>query len=182
MIYILTANSVPMKSIKDYNDNFVFSLLHTENSKIHKAKKTFYQYDIFLQDGMDTEGYDISGDMINCDIHEHPEITSSLDHIVEILLAAEERQAMRDEDLQEEITLMVCCDYQWTQTYVKELNERFAEAESELTALNIYRELHIASKDRLTTMLKTALNTEFIYPDDPIAFGYALVTALGGLL
>lgn len=182
MIYLLTSNAIPIKSIRDYNDNFVLSLLHTEVSKVHRKQTKFYQYDIFFQEEMDTEEFGKSDSNVTIDLHEYPDITTSLDRIAEMLITAENRQLARDEDLAEEITLAICCDYDWNQQVVKYLNEYFAEQGSNLTAINLYRELHVASKDRLATTLKTVLNSEFIYPDDPIAFGYALHYALGGLL
>lgn len=182
MIYLLTSNAIPITSIKSYNDNFIFSLLHSEISRVHKNRTNIYQFDIFIQDGMDTEDFETSEEMVNIDIHEQPTITSSLDQIAETLAAAEERQNARDEDLREEITIAVACQYDWNQQIVKYLNSALAEIGSNLVAINLYRELHIPSMDRLTNSLKTALSTEFIYPDDPVAFGYALLTALGGML
>lgn len=182
MVYLLTSNNIPITSIKNYNDNFILSLLHSEVSKVHRSRTEIYQFDIFIQDGMDTDDFDNSEDLINLDIHEHPDITSSLDQIAEMLVKAESRQEARDEDLREEITIAVACQYDWNQQIVKYLNNALSELDSNLIAINIFRELRIPSMDRLTQSLKTALSTEFIYPDDPISFGYALLTALGGML
>lgn len=182
MIYLLTSNSIPITSIKAYNDNFTLSLLHSELSKVHKKNATFYQYDIFIQDGMDTEEFDITDNMINVDIHEYPDITSSLDKIAEIVYSAEHRQDARDEDVREEITLAVCCQYSWNQQVVKYLNSALDELGSSVVAISVFKELHVASMERLSNTLQTVLNTTFIYPDDPVSFGYALHYALGGML
>ena len=44
--------------------------------------------------------------------------------------------------------------------------------------LDLYQYLKITSKDNLVNILTQTLNTKFVYPDDPVAFGYAIYETL----
>jgi hypothetical protein len=163
-------------------------LLHSESSKFHRTKTQIFQYDIFTQDSSSPDLEDcVSSDGINFDIHEQPTITSALDEIANLLMDVWEKQQARSEDLKEEITLACCCPYKINQQFVKYLNEIFSDVDmsigKDLVALNLYNQLRVSSSSRMAELLRSLLNTEFIYPDDPISFGYALNQVLvGGMI
>jgi hypothetical protein len=190
MIYLLTSNDIQIRNIKSYSENFIISLLHSQTSKFHRTPTQIFQYDIFTQDALSPDLEDCeSSDGINFDIHEHPTITSALDEIAQMLMDGLAKQQARSEDLREEITIACCCTYDGNQQIVKHLNEIFSDADSneligkDLVALNLYNQLRVGSKARIAELLRSLLNTEFIYPDDPISFGYALNQVLvGGMI
>lgn len=182
MLYVITSNDVPIKSVHEYTGAYQLSLLHQYPSAVMKKGKMISVYDIFVQDESSLEDGLDSSHLVEIDIHESPSIFSSLEEIAAILRAAEIEEFEKDEDIRSEIRVVCACKYQWNREITRQLQEFLGNQDSEIIPLNLFTELHIPSMDRLVNTLKTALNTQFIYPDDPIAFGFALYQALGGLL
>ena len=181
MINIVTSNIIPIKSIYNYNDNFIICHLHTVTHPFpYSVPKLKYLFDIYHQDEMimdDSDSYASDEDM---EYRYHPvaSITEALNQIAEDVIQFESDELEKDEDLQQEITLAVSCDYPWNKQVIKYLNNQFTDHDSDLTCLDIYNYMKIGSIERLGTTLKSMLGTNYIYPEDPIAFGYAIYQAV----
>ena len=183
MIYLLTSNILPIRSIREYNDNFIISLLHVVPFAPLTNGKMKYVYDIFHQSEMEMD--DQYTNQTDIEFHLHPVATieEALVSISQQIKGTEEMIQSRDEDSQEELVFGVCCDYAWNGQVVKYLNNLFGEMDNcEIQCLNLYTYLKIPSVEAMSRTLKNSLGTEFVYPEEPVAFGYALHTAIGGLL
>lgn len=181
MLYVITSNDVPIRSVHDYTGGYELSLLHQFSSPVMPGKM-ISSYDLFMQDETSLEDGLDSSHLIDIEVHESPSIFSSLEEISELLRAAELSEEEKDEDIRSEIRVVCACKYQWNKEITRQLGSYLGDRDSEIIPINLFTEFHIPSMDRLANTLKTTLNTTFIYPDDPISFGYALYQALGGLL
>ena len=109
-------------------------------------------------------------------------LTTVLDDIAGMIAAYQEYNLSQDEDDQEELNVIVVCEKQWNKEVVRYLNralaDRIEDIEDYPNVLDLYQYLKITSKDNLVNILTQTLNTKFVYPDDPIAFGYAIYETL----
>lgn len=181
MIRLITSNIIPIRSIKDYNDNFIICYLHTSLITPHNPPKTKYIFEIYYQTDMLIDEEETDHEMV-FNYHPVSTITEALDKIADFVQYEVETEMDKDEDLRDEVTVGVCCDYSWNTQVVKYLNSNFADHELEFECLNLYQYLKIVRVERLVQTLKGALGTEFIYPEDPVNFGYALHLGLAGLV
>lgn len=181
MIFLLTSNKLPIKSILDYNDGFILCLLHSTPFIPLSNSKKKYIFDIFFQEGMDVaDDYDSQDDM-EFNFHSSATMEEALTNIGEIIYNQENLMKSRDEDNQEELVFSSCCDYSWNEQVVQYLNRYLSDQDdSETTCLNLYRFLKIPSVDAMVRTLKHSLGTEFIYSDEPVAFGFAIHKLMGG--
>lgn len=181
MIHLLTSNLLPIRSIKDYNDNFVFCHIHTERIVPILTPTYRFIFEIYHQDEMvfDEDVYEDTEDFI---FHFHPvaTMTEALDQIAESMIQFEQAEASKDEDLRDELTFAVCCDYNWSRQVFKYMNSAFGDHDSELSCLDLYQYLKVPSTQKMKELIGSILNSEFIYPEDSISFGYAIHRAIDG--
>lgn len=183
MIQILTSNKILSKSIKSYVDNFIFCFLHTKYQYPMNPPKLIYQFDIFYQDGMEFDQDDYSNtDTMIFKFHPVNAITTALEEISSMIVDLELDNEEQDEDLQEDNQFCVCCDYLTNQQIVQYLNHQFNELDSDTTCLNLYQYLKITDTEKLVHLVKMVLSTDFVYPDEPISFSYALYKAIKGMI
>lgn len=201
MIHIVTANSIEIKSIKDSNNNFVIVHLHTEPFKVFNRPMTKYVFDIYYQDGMDldqlySEGmeYNNSNGYIYNPIPS-PNITSVLDEIVQKVKDLEPVDTDPDDDDEQSseypepaeegappdvTTLALACYPSLNAQIRKYLDSEFIDQDCDVRCLDLYRYMKLTSVEKLVNSLKQTLNTEFIYPDDPISFAYSIYLSVIG--
>ena len=77
--------------------------------------------------------------------------------------------------------IAVACSEVWNPQIVRYLDERFAYEEVNISCLDMYKYNGIVRKDRLVNIMKKSLGSEFIYPDDAVAFSYAVMQFLMGI-
>lgn len=184
MVHILTSNAVPIRSIREYNDNFLICHLSTSKIVVFNPPKTCYNFHLYHQ-----EEYDISteGEYENTDdmkFLSYPVvgITEALDRIASSIIHEVESippQAGED-DIPDEHIIAVACGYNWTPQVVKYLNTRFAEAECDLKCLNLYQYMKVVDIQKMANIVKQSLGSEFVYPEDPIAFSFSIHKAMMG--
>lgn len=187
MIHVITSNIIPISSIKDYNDNFIIS--HLVMEPIIPLAEDGYHYRVYHQSEMSIDQYS-AHDNFRFDYTETPDITNALDLITSTITASiisgsasdtqttSQEGARPPEDDDEEVMVLVACDYNWNSQVVDYLNEKFAEESSDVTCLDIYEYLNDIDTEKLVQTLKQTLGTEFIYPEEPVSFGYAIHEAL----
>lgn len=187
MLHIITSNAVPVKNIKEYNDNFVIChLFQKEMNAPFSRMKMKYDFHVFHQDEMefDQEEYMNSADM-EFHFNPEPDITESLKAIIQTIDSYNEKYNGKDgedEDNPEEFQVIVACNKQWNKQVVKYLRQRFHDKGLDITPLDIYEYFGIVNIDKLKNMIQSALGSEFVYPEDPVSFSYALyMTFAGGL-
>jgi len=138
---------------------------------------------VYHQDGMSVEEYDeytnVSG--YNYKFIPVRTIDQALDDIIDGIIAAEDRlDSTNDPDNPKEDLMVVCCfPRQWNAQAVKYINNVLTH-KAETQILDIYKHFKITNDSQLEQIVKNRLNTEFVYRDDPIAYGFALYKALGG--
>lgn len=187
MLHIITSNAVPVRNIKEYNDNFVIChLFQKEMNAPFSRMKMKYDFHVFHQDEMefDQEEYMNSADM-EFHFNSEPDITESLKAIIQTIDSYNEKYNGKDgedEDNPEEFQVIVACNKQWNKQVVKYLRQRFHDKGLDITPLDIYEYFGIVNMDKLKNMIQSALGSEFVYPEDPVSFSYALyMTFAGGL-
>ena len=106
----------------------------------------------------------------------------ALTQICEVIHDQEILIQSKDEDNKEELLLTSCCDYNWNKQVVKYVNTQLGDYDdqTETTCINLYQYLKVPGMTAMVRMLKNILGTDFIYPEDPVAFGYAVYRILGG--
>ena len=96
MLYLITSNDVPIKSVHEYTGVFELSLLHQYPSPVMR-KKMVSSYDIFVQDESSLDDGLNSSHLIEIETHESPSIFSSLEEMAKILHEAEQAENDKDE-------------------------------------------------------------------------------------
>lgn len=182
MIFIVTSNLIDVSSIKDIQDGYVISLLRDSKNLVMVSNPTVYQYHLYSQ-----------GDMMLSDIYQSDETlrfqfdtVSSFSEVIEEIsrqiYEKEKSELSKDEDVREDITVIVCCNYPWNRQMVRALNQELSDIGSDIECLDLYKYLKVGSMDRMVQGLKGMLNTDHVYPDDPVAFSYALYQVVGGII
>ena len=187
MINIITANSQDVRSIRDYNDNFIISHLIETTNPPFNTNVICYHFDVYYQDGISLADYTDYTDTPEITYRFIPvaSITEALDRIAVKLIDAEDEAAERaedDEDTQEDLLVAVVCNVKWNYQVVRYLNGRINESGNDTSCLDLYRHFKIVRQERLVDILKEHLHTQFIYPEDPLAYGYALFQLISGVL
>lgn len=177
MLHIITSNHIPINNIKTYTNNFVLTHLYRRNIPIPtKIPRTKLSFNIFHQPEMELD-QDSYRDTVDMEFHfnECPDLTSSFDQIGESICSQYEKCFVADtDDSPEEFQIILACDKTWNQQGVKYLNSFFKEKGLDISVMNLYTYYGIVNYDKLKTLIQSVLNSEFIYPDDPISFSYAL--------
>lgn len=182
MLFCLSSKCSGVTHIREYTENFVFGLLHIRYEYPFHPPKTIYVFDIYYQDGMDIEEEE-NTDNMEFRYHSCSTITDALDQISKLLYDIDFVEQQKDEDIREDIMIGVCCDYKINKEICNYLNQKFNEYEdTELQSIDLYQYLKIGSSQSMVQVLKRMLHTEFIYPDDPIAYVYALYQAIQGYM
>lgn len=185
MINIITSNPTDIKSIHGYHDNFIIVHL-SEATLIPMSMDTVgYNFHVYHQDRMDLSEYDEYQSSSNMRFQFHPvrNIIEALDKIIENIVQAEERartEAQRFNENQEEIMIASVCDMSWNKQGMKYIDSELAQRNCESSCLNLYQYLRVGSIERLAEILKARLRSDFVYPEDPVAFSYAIMRVLNG--
>ena len=184
MLRVITSNPVDIRHLKQYASNFV--LVHTYEKLVVPSVNLATQFlDVYHEQGLDLAEYEDYEDdsRFRYSFMEAVQPGPAIESIAEVILT-EDRLANADtpEDNPEEHMVAFACDYRWNQSAVKRFNSWMKEHYSEITAVNLYTVLKVPSKEKLAEYIKMALSTEFVYPDDPIAFGYAVYQTLNGMV
>lgn len=182
MNLIITSNPIRLKdNIHDYVDNFEIVCVRERSLSTMRTPTDVFQYDVWYHDGMDIEEETSDQEF---QFHYYPTdvITTALDEITELIVMIQEAILNKDEDDQEELNVIVICEKQWNKDAVQYIKRKITECVDDIddypNVMDLYQYLKINSKDDLAQIMKMTLNTEFIYPDDPIAFGYAIYQTL----
>lgn len=174
MTHIISSNLESVKSIRLYNENFIIVHLHVVHQAPLMKYTPRYIYDIYYQDGMELDDSYESEDDVKFNLYPVASITEALDNIADELVDTDYEESKKDEDKTEEIAVICACNPDWNKQVTKYMNDQFSSLDSSLEAMNLYTYMKIGSMDRLVQSLKSSLNTEFVYPDEPISFAYAL--------
>ena len=182
MIHIITSNSVPVSSIQRYADNFM--IVHHYKREVpspFSEIKLRHVFQTYIQTDME---YDESEFQDSSDfefhIHEEPSIIPSLDEIINAIVDQWKKERQEDDDVE---TIVVCaCDMAWNRSAVWYMNKCLHARGVDVDCMDLYVTLRAGSADRIKSIISAQLDTEFIYPDEPVSFAYAIDRALIGLV
>lgn len=185
MLNVITSNPISVTSLKRYHDNFI--ICHaTERPLVAPMVNggIGFSFKVYHQDGMDVEEYDEYTNVPGFKYEFIPvrSITQALDSIVDTIVDDEDKIDQRAGDLnipKDEIMIVCACGKQWNRLVVQYINKELAR-DAESQAFDIYRHFRCTQESQLAQIVKNRLDTKFVYPEDPIAYAYALYQALGG--
>ena len=183
MLHVITSNPVRVRNFSDYVDNFV--LCHGTRKLIPPRTEPLEVLKIYHQDGMDLDEYDDYLDDVSMELEFIPvqSIPKALDLMAEDIANQEKQsriQSEEDREQPEEFMVAVACDYGWNARATDFLTRAIRKRGQETVPINVYRLLHVPSMGKLATLVKGQLGSDYVYPEDPIAFGYALGRVLDG--
>lgn len=185
MLHTITANDIPVKNLQSYYDNFV--IVHLTDQLIIPSANgaTRLYFKVYHQDGMELEEYDEYEDTQEMRFEFIPvnSIVEALGRIADDLIEAEDQNDAyaEEHDIEKDQIMVACvCGRSWNSKVVRYINQDIAEDTSEIQVTDMYKYFKMPSEEKMVQLVKTALNSEFVYPDDPIAYAYALHRVLGG--
>ena len=161
MIHIITSNSVPVRSIYDYIDNF--QIVHHTKRPVPVPFSDMIMKHVF-------QVY----------IHEMDSIVHSLDEIANGIIDQWKKEKASGEE--EETIIVVACSPEWNHAACRYLDKRIQAKGLDTGCMNLYKTLHVMSTESMKKIVSNTLNTDMIYPEEPVPFAYALDRALIGLV
>ena len=189
MIHVITTNPCMPKNIQDYGENFVICHLKQRRMLPFNNGALGYDFNIYHADGMDMDEFSEYLDEANFKYNFIPTdgITTALDRIVESVVDEEvelELDAEDDaDDRPDNITFAVSANnIRANRQICTYMNRMLKEQESEIKCLDLYYYLKMAKISQIEELVKMHLQTEFVYPEDPVAFGYCLSQILNGVM
>ena len=181
MTILLTSTPAPAgQQITDYVDNFIFSVLTQVDVALSKTPAKRYRYDTFYQDGSEPE-FDENTNDFEFHYYSVATITEAISGIVELVSKYQRIMDERPDDRREEINLIIACDKHWSRAVAKSIQDEIDEVEDFThypNIMNLYGYMKLTNRDSLVDIITRTLNCKFVYPDDPVAFGYALYLTL----
>jgi len=186
MIHIVTSNPLNIKSLSDYNDNFIICHLQEKILLPFANAAMGYYFKVYHQDGMIPDEMDDYQNEANYKYDFIPvrSIPEALKLIAQDVVSSEQSTQKEADDTgntREEVTLVTACGYKWNKQVVQKLNFAINRADGETTCLDLYTYLRAPSLEKLGEIVKNNLQSQFVYPEDPIAFSYALMRMLNGV-
>ena len=174
MIHVITTNEIDINSIHDYVDNFV--IVHLQAQDIYAGVKpiTKYIFDVYHKDGMkfDDDEYESSSTFV---YNFHP-----MQGIVPTLNAISSTVESAPENDYDDTHVALATTHVLSPKFRKYLDEKFTEDEVDVKVLDLLQYMHMPRLEYLTRSVKSILNSEFVYQDDPIAYSYAVYMAIIG--
>lgn len=186
MINIITSNPTTIKNIQDYTDNFIVVHLMECTMISLSVQTSGYKFNIYHQDGMDLSEYEEYQNSSNLRFEFIPvrTISEALDKIIETIVQDEEQartEAEKFNENQEELMVASVVDMSWNKLGINYINNGLAQHDCESSCLNLYQYLRVGSIQSLVNILKGRLQSDFVYPEDPVAFSYAIMRVLNGV-
>ncbi|MCM1295005.1 MAG: hypothetical protein NC311_05640 [Muribaculaceae bacterium] len=185
MLHTITCNPIEVKRLTDYHENFI--IVHLTDKVLAPLANgaTGLYFKVYHQDGMDVQDYDEYEDTVDMRYEFIPvrSITDAFSRIADDLIDAEDRNDQRAEELgisKDEIMVACVCGKAWNPKAVKYINNDIREDTTDIQVVDMYQTLMIPSEEKMAQFVKTALGSQFVYPEDPIAYAYALHRVLGG--
>lgn len=184
MLHVITSNPIEVTSLAKYNDNFI--IVHLTEKLIAPTAdgRKGYHFKIYHQDGMSTDEFDdyetIPG--YKYELIPTRSINDAFVAIADDLVEAEDKaesEAAEFDFVPDQIVVACACGKQWNSKAVQYINNEIS-LDAETRVFDIYRYLKITKESQLEAYVKANLQTEFVYPEDPVAYSYALYQVLGG--
>lgn len=185
-LHIITCNPLVGKSIKEYIDNFL--ICHLTTKLMVPYTEPQYVFTIYHQDGMELEEFEeyISEPGYQYNFVPCEGITTALDMIAEDIMNDEVDLELDKEDSDDNPDELILTVVTQTPAFNRQfstyLNRIFRENESEVKALDFYQYMKITNIQHIENVIKSQLQTEYVYPEDPVSFAYCLEKIMNGVV
>lgn len=185
MMHTITSNPIDVRRLTDYHDNFVIVHLTDKLMAPLANGGTGLYFKVYHQDGMELQEFDEYEDTPEMKFEFIPvtSITEALGKIADDLIESEDRNDAyaEEHDIEKDEIMVACvCGKTWNAKAVKYINKDIADDTSDIKVVDMYQYFKAPTEAKMVQFVKTALGSEFVYPDDPIAYAYALHRVLGG--
>lgn len=184
MNHVITCNQIgEIKSLKQPVENFVICHFHEYDAKFYLTKKTKPIFDLYVQDEYcdDVESLLEEYESEQVNVYEVPAL-SEISNILSHNIAAEYTpEDLLDENSDKELpSVYLCADVSFSNLMTSSLNRSFRNMGLELEAINLMKYYQLTNFSKFVDMMKTELETQFIYPDDPVQFAFVTNYMLRG--
>lgn len=192
MFHVITSNGIPIRSIRDYIENFVLVHMYTTELKFGRKPITKFIFDIYHYDGLDENELQPEGCVYTSSTEYEYNfipvagILPALDMITATVLRFTQSSLDGNDSVplsgtnDTTDTVAIAVPYEYSNQIRKYLDDQFVDHSSDIEALDMLRYMKFVKLDRLSASLKTLLNTEFVYQDEPISFAYSVYLGLIG--
>ena len=185
MIDFITTNPISdqFKSVKDDTENFIICHHYQSDLKVTTQSTKVNRFNIYYQDGMDDVIEEIMETYASDSRNKFrfvpvAYIAEALDKIINnisnrIASAVDEDDDSDDEDDAEADVQIICAmEEKVARGFCSYLNKECRNNEVECEAISMLQYSKIPKLEDLKNTFVSVFHTEFIYPEDPIQFGY----------
>lgn len=184
MNHVITCNPIgEIKSLKQPIENFVVCHFHEYDAKFYLTKKTKPIFDLYVQDEYcdDVEALLEEYESEQVNVYEVPALSEISEILSQNIAAEYNPDDLLDENSDKELPCVyLCADVDFSKLMTASLNRSFRNKGLELEAINLMKYYQLTNFSKLVEMMKTELETKFIYPEDPVQFAFVTNFMLRG--
>lgn len=184
MNHVITCNPIgEIKSLKQPIENFVVCHFHEYDAKFYLTKKTKPIFDLYVQDEYcdDVESLLEEYESEQVNVYEVPALSEISEILSQNIAAEYNPDDLLDENSDKELPCVyLCADVDFSNLMTASLNRSFRNKGLELEAINLMKYYQLTNFSKLVDMMKTELETQFIYPEDPVQFAFVTNFMLRG--
>lgn len=184
MNHVITCNPIgDIKSLKQPIENFVVCHFHEYDTKFYLTKKTKPIFDLYVQDEYcdDVESLLEEYESEQVNVYEVPALSEISEILSQNIAAEYNPDDLLDENSDKELPCVyLCADVDFSNLMTSSLNRSFRNKGLELEAINLMKYYQLTNFSKLVDMMRTELETQFIYPEDPVQFAFVTNFMLRG--
>ncbi len=114
-------------------------------------------------------------------VYEVPALSEISEILSQNIAAEYNPDDLLDENSDKELPCVyLCADVDFSNLMTASLNRSFRNKGLELEAINLMKYYKLTNFSKLVDMMKTELETQFIYPEDPVQFAFVTNFMLRG--
>lgn len=185
MIDFITTNSISdiFRSVHDDLDNFMVCHLYQTDLNVTSQRTLINRFNVYYKDGMDIEetmeayASDRKNKFRFVPVAYISEALDKISNNIANRINAsidDEYDSDMDEDDSDELDVQIFCvmEAEMARRFCSYLNKRFRDNETECEAVSLLQYTKMTKLEDLRSTLCAVFNTDFIYAEDPIQFGY----------
>ena len=176
MNHIITCNPLgKIRSLKDDNGNFIVCHMYEETANYLVSREPKINYNIYCNDECMDEYADLEEEYtdINFNVIEvsyMSQISTNISDFIE----RDYKLYLEDEDKYEYPNIIVAGEESFSRLMTNAINRTLRDDGIDVQAMNLMQYYGMTDVNKLAEMIKREFNTKFIYPEDPVFFGYVV--------
>lgn len=177
MTHVITSNRSEFRSFREPSDNLIF--VHRYEIPIYTTSEISYQdrFDVYISSGIGIpdeimEYMKTLKSSIQVTFFDVP--GEGLDSISSKILELEKKDSESDS------IVAIASDPNFSKLATSWLNRIFKTSDTEISALNLIQYMGVTNCDAMVKQIQFMLGVDNVYPNDLIAFSFAVHRALGG--